>query len=216
MIRRNAQKGIQIARRGYLSFIEKGNIGVINYSQTDEDSTYDVVKLQKQLEYWIDEPSRIRAIVFSGCDAIFDDLNHLTERNSSSEETSVLIKAIGDLAETITQSLTPTVMLSSEKGMSDFAKQIHNLTDYNIPTPVKEQNKVIDEIVDVATNGSTNEIRNFCQKRSPRKPNNRFAKEAYCKKMLLEYESQFITLLDQNLPGFEDETENTTKMSKSS
>ena len=44
-------------------------------------------------------------------------------------------------------------MLSSEKGMSDFAKQIHNLTDYNIPTPVKEQNKVIDEIVNVATNG---------------------------------------------------------------
>ena len=37
--------------------------------------------------------------------------------------------------------------------MSDFAKQIHNLTDYNIPTPVKEQNKVIDEIVNVATNG---------------------------------------------------------------
>ena len=44
-------------------------------------------------------------------------------------------------------------MLSSEKGMSDFAKQIHNLTDYNIPTPVKEQNKVIDEIVNVASNG---------------------------------------------------------------
>ena len=125
-------------------------------------------------------------------------------------------------------------MLSSEKGMSDFAKQIHNLTDYNIPTPVKEQNKVIDEIVNVASNGkliknnldiltriskiiigSTNEIRNFCQKRSPRKPNNRFAKEAYCKKMLLEYESQFINLLDQDLPGFEDEPEN-TKMSKSS
>ena len=107
MIRRNAQKGIQIARRGYLSFIEKGNIGVVNYTQTgttgvpqtvrsdgpgvrvfinfsEEDSTYDVVKLQKQLEYWIDEPSRIRAIVFSGCDAIFDDLNHLTERNSTS------------------------------------------------------------------------------------------------------------------------------------
>ena len=115
--------------------------------------------------------------------------------------------------------------------MSDFAKQIHNLTDYNIPTPVKEQNKVIDEIVNVATNGeyihskkykiqsdilgSTNEIRNFCQKRSPRKPNNRFAKEAYCKKMLLEYESQFINLLDQDLPGFEDEPE-ITKMSKSS
>ena len=55
----------------------------INFSE--EDSTYDVVKLQKQLEYWIDEPSRIRAIVFSGCDAIFDDLNHLTERNSTSE-----------------------------------------------------------------------------------------------------------------------------------
>ena len=54
----------------------------INFSE--EDSTYDVVKLQKQLEYWIDEPSRIRAIVFSGCDAIFDDLNHLTERNSTS------------------------------------------------------------------------------------------------------------------------------------
>ena len=125
-------------------------------------------------------------------------------------------------------------MLSSEKGMSDFAKQIHNLTDYNIPTPVKEQNKVIDEIVNVASNGkliknnldiltrsskiiigSTNEIRNFCQKRSPRKPKNRFAKEAYCKKMLLEYESQFINLLDQDLPGFEDEPEN-TKMSKSS
>ena len=34
MIRRNAQKGIQIARRGYLSFIEKGNIGVVNYTQT--------------------------------------------------------------------------------------------------------------------------------------------------------------------------------------
>ena len=34
MIRRNAQKGIQIARRGYLSFIEKGNIGVVNYIQT--------------------------------------------------------------------------------------------------------------------------------------------------------------------------------------
>ena len=63
--------------------------------------------------------------------------------------------------------------------------------------------------------GSTNEIRNFCQKRSPRKPNNRFAKEAYCKKMLLEYESQFINLLDQDLPGFEDEPE-ITKMSESS
>ena len=63
--------------------------------------------------------------------------------------------------------------------------------------------------------GSTNEIRNFCQKRSPRKPNNRFAKDAYCKKMLLEYESQFINLLDQDLPGFDDEPEN-TKMSKSS
>ena len=34
MIRRNAQKGIQIARRGYLSFVEKGNIGVVNYTQT--------------------------------------------------------------------------------------------------------------------------------------------------------------------------------------
>ena len=34
MIRRNAQKGIQVARRGYLSFIEKGNIGVVNYTQT--------------------------------------------------------------------------------------------------------------------------------------------------------------------------------------
>ena len=34
MIRRNAQKGIQIARKGYLSFIEKGNIGVVNYTQT--------------------------------------------------------------------------------------------------------------------------------------------------------------------------------------
>ena len=34
MIRRNAQKGIQIAHRGYLSFIEKGNIGVVNYTQT--------------------------------------------------------------------------------------------------------------------------------------------------------------------------------------
>ena len=63
--------------------------------------------------------------------------------------------------------------------------------------------------------GSTNEIRNFCQKRSPRKPNNRFAKNAYCKKMLLEYESQFMNLLDQDLPGFDNEPEN-TKMSKSS
>ena len=78
---------------------------------------------------------------------------HVTPYDPGFKETSDLIKAIGDLAETITQSLTPTVMLSSEKGMSDFAKQIHNLTDYNIPTPVKEQNKVIDEIVNVATNG---------------------------------------------------------------
>ena len=50
-------------------------------------------------------------------------------------------------------------MLSSEKGMSDFAKQIHNLTDYNIPTPVKEQNKVIDEIVNVASNGKLMKIK---------------------------------------------------------
>ena len=50
-------------------------------------------------------------------------------------------------------------MLSSEKGMSDFAKQIHNLTDYNIPTPVKEQNKVIDEIANVASNGKLMKIK---------------------------------------------------------
>ena len=39
MIRRNAQKGIQIARRGYLSFVEKGNIGVVNYTQTGTTGT---------------------------------------------------------------------------------------------------------------------------------------------------------------------------------
>ena len=39
MIRRNAQKGIQIARRGYLSFVEKGNIGVVNYTQTGTTRT---------------------------------------------------------------------------------------------------------------------------------------------------------------------------------
>ena len=33
--------------------------------------------------------------------------------------------------------------------------------------------------------------------------------------MLLEYESQFMNLLDQDLPGFDNEPEN-TKMSKSS
>ena len=37
----------------------------------------------------------------------------------------------------------------------------------------------------------------------------------HCRGVLLEYESQFINLLDQDLPGFEDEPEN-TKMSKSS
>ena len=71
------------------------------------------------------------------------------------QEASELINAIGGLAETITHSLTPTVMLSSEMGMSAFAKQIHNLTDYNIPTPIKEQTKIIEKIADVASNGKS-------------------------------------------------------------
>ena len=47
MIRRNAQKGIQIARRGYLSFVEKGNIGVVNYTQTGTTRTFDSVRLTR-------------------------------------------------------------------------------------------------------------------------------------------------------------------------
>ena len=40
------------------------------------------------------------------------------------------------------------------------------------------------------------EISSFLQVRSPRKPKTPFAKRAYCKRMLTEFESQFIKKLD--------------------
>ena len=39
----------------------------------------ELTKIQRQLEYWIDEPSRIRVICFQGCDAIFKQLRETKE-----------------------------------------------------------------------------------------------------------------------------------------
>ena len=44
------------------------------------------------------------------------------------------------------------------------------------------------------------EISSFLQVRSPRKPKTPFAKRAYCKRMLTEFESQFIKKLDFDAP----------------
>ena len=41
------------------------------------------------------------------------------------------------------------------------------------------------------------DVRTFCQAKSPRKPPTKFARDLHCKQMLMEYESAFIHLLDE-------------------
>ena len=61
------------------------------------------------------------------------------------------------------------------------------------------------------TVGSRMEISSFLQVRSPRKPKPSFIKKAYCKRMLVEFENQFLKKLDEPLEDELDEPEETLK-----
>ena len=85
MLRRGAGQ----VTRGYVSFIERNSVGLVNIDSKliknrqwplildiaqNSGSVDELIKIQRQLEYWIDEPNRIRVICFEGCDAIFKQL----------------------------------------------------------------------------------------------------------------------------------------------